>query len=342
MTTSSRVMLITAPLDPGWLERFQSAAPELHVKQWQQPEMEKELDDLWQNVEVLYTSFATPLPTPEQAPRLRWVQLYSAGPDHILEHPLFASSTIFTTTSGIHAPPIAEYVLAMILAWFHRLPHILAWQRQSTWPTAAERAALFTGEELRGKTVGIVGYGSIGREIARLVTAFGMHVLAIQRGSNHLDTGFTLPDTGDPMGVLPEYFYTSDELHAMLEVCDIVVIALPLTSRTRGMFAAAAFQAMKPAALLVNVARGALCDEAALTRALQEKWIGGAVLDVFHQEPLPSDHPLWHLSNVIISPHCSSLSSLYQERAAQVCVENLRRYLQGEQLCNVVDKDQGY
>lgn len=339
---TSRVMLVTAPLDAHRLEQWQNLSPALSVKHWQYRSMGSIPDDLWREVEILYTSFSTPLPLPEQVPHLRWVQLYSAGPDHILDHPLFATPTLFTTTNGIHAVPMAEYVFAMVLAWFHHLPRIFEWQQRVAWPANPERISLFTGEELRGKTLGIVGYGSIGREVARLATAFGMRVLALQRGTNRQDTSFLFPGIGDPSGVLPERFYSPDELHAMLGVCDVVVIAVPLTTRTRGMFDDAAFQAIKSTALLINIARGAICNEAALTHALQEKQIAGAILDVFHQEPLPPEHSLWHLPNVFISPHCSGLSSLYEERAAQVCEENVRRYLAGMPLYNVVDKDLEY
>lgn len=342
MTTRPRVMLTTAPLDTIWLARLQKLAPEFHVKQWNYSTMGSIPNDLWQDVEVLYTSFTTPLPLPDQVPHLRWVQLYSAGPDLVLDHPLFATSTIFTTTSGIHAVPIAEYVFAMVLAWFHRLPRVFEWQQRSAWPEGSERVPLFTGEELRSKTIGIVGYGSIGREIARIATAFGMRVLAMQRGINHHDTGFSLPGIGDPSGTLPDHFYSPTELPALLGASDVVVIALPLTTRTRNMFDEAVFQMMKPTALLVNIARGDICHESALIRALQEKQIAGAILDVFHQEPLPSDHSLWQLPNVFISPHCSSLTSFYAERAAQVCEENLRRYLGGEPMLNIVDKNQEY
>ncbi len=305
MTTRPRTMLITAPLDTIWLARLQKLAPEFHVKQWHYSTMGSIPDDLWQDVEVLYTSFTTPLPLPHQVPHLRWVQLYSAGPDYILDHPLFATSTIFTTTSGIHAVPIAEYVFAMVLAWFHHLPRIFEWQQRGAWP-------------------------------------FGMRVLAMQRGINHHDAGFSLPGVGDPSGALPDHFYSPGELPALLGASDVVVIALPLTTRTRSMFDEATFQMMKPTALLVNIARGDICQESALIRALQEKQIAGAILDVFHQDPLPSDHPLWRLPNVFISPHCSSLTSLYAERAAQVCEENLRRYLGGEPMFNIVDKNQEY
>lgn len=339
---SLRFVLVTAPLDARTREQLQERFPALRVQVWHAQGAEAIPAALWRETEVLYTSFVTPLPPPEQVPRLRWVQLYSAGPDHILAHPLFASEVAFTTTSGIHAVPIAEHILTMILAWFHRVPRLLQWQQRGMWPERSERAALFTGEEIRGKTLGVIGYGSIGRELARLATAFGLRVLAMQRGPARHDSGFLLPGAGDPAGALPARYYAPGELHAMLGECDIVVLAAPLTAQTRGMCDEAAFAAMKRSAFLVNVARGDLCDEAALLNALREQRIAGAALDVFHQEPLPHDHPFWSLPNVLLSPHSSGLSALYDERAATVFMENLRRYLAGEPLLNVVDKAQGY
>lgn len=339
---SLRLVLVTAPLDEPWPGRLQGLSDDLLVQVWRTREMGAVPQEVWQETEVLYTSFAAPLPEPGQVPRLRWVQLYSAGPDQVLAHPLFASGVTFTTTSGIHAVAIAEYVLTMTLAWFHRLPGLLQWQQRGAWPERSERAALFTGEEIRGKTLGVIGYGSIGRELARLATAFGMRVLAMQRGIERRDSGFVLPGLGDPEGRLPARYYPPDGLYAMLEECDVVVIAAPLTAQTRGLFDDAAFQAMKTGAFLVNIARGDLCDEAALLRALREQRIAGAALDVFHQEPLPPGHPLWSLPNVFISPHSSGLSALYDERAAAVFLENLRRYLGDEPLLNAVDKAQGY
>jgi len=201
---------------------------------------------------------------------------------------------------------------------------------------------VFVGEELRGKTISIVGYGSIGRQVARLAIAFGMRVLAMQRGTNHRDDGFLFPGIGDPEGYLPDRYYLPDQLHAMLSESDVVVIALPLTQKTRGLFNDSAFQVMKSSAFLVNIARGDICDESALVVALQEKQIAGAALDVFHQEPLSPDHPLWHFPNVFISPHTAGLTPHYDERAATIFEENLRRYLLGQPLFNVVDKIQGY
>jgi phosphoglycerate dehydrogenase-like enzyme len=171
-----------------------------------------------------------------------------------------------------------------------------------------------------------------------------MRVLAMHRRSDHdhLDYGFQFPGSGDPEGILPAQYYSPDQLYSILNKGDIVVIAVPLTSETREMFGEEAFQAMKPTAFLVNIARGEICNEAALVRAMEEKQIAGAALDVFHQEPLPSDHPLWHFSNVIISPHSASLTPEYDALAAAVFEENLRRYLVGEPLYNIIEKTLGY
>ena len=342
LSNRSRVVLITAQFETYWLERLQSLSPNLHIELWPTRSAGTVPLDLWREVEILYTSYATPLPFPEQAPRLRWVQLYSAGPDPILNHPLFQTSVIFTTTSGVHAINMAEYVFTMVLAWFHRFPHILEWQQQGQWLSSSQRSSLFVPEELRGKTIGIVGYGSIGREVARLAIAFGMHVLAMHRSTDHRDHGFQFPGIGDTEGILPDRYYVPHELRSMLSESDIVVIAVPLTPMTQELFDDAAFRAMKSTAFLVNFARGGVCNEAALVRALEKKQIAGAALDVFHQEPLPPNHPLWRLPNVFISPHIAGLTPQYNERAATIFEENLRRYLVGEPLFNVVDKTQGY
>ena len=339
---ASRVVLITAPVERSWLQQLQSQWPDLQFEQRSARTKEVISDDLWQEVEVLYTSFATPLPTPEQVRRLRWVQLYSAGVDYIVNHPLFHTRVIFTTTSGIHAIPIAEYVFTMLLGWSHRLPTLLDLQKKAEWPPDSVRYTRLMPEELRGKTIGIVGYGSIGRQVARLAHTFGMRILAMARGSSHQDRGYQIADVGDPEGTLPERYFAPEQLHSMLAECDVVVIAVPLTPATHGMFNKAAFKAMKSTAFLVNIARGEVCNESDLIRALEEKQIAGAALDVFEHEPLPSDSPLWHLSNVLLSPHISGLTPKYDERAAALFAENLRRYLTGEPLLNVVDKAQGY
>ena len=342
MTSGFHVVLVTAPFEADGDKRLQSLCTDLRIELWPARADKTVPDELWREVEILYTSFATPLPSPEEAPQLRWVQLYSAGPDPILNHPLFQAEVVFTTASGVHAITMAEYVLTTVLAWFHRFPRVLEWQRRVQWPSSSQRSSLFTAEELHGKTMGIVGYGSIGRQVARLARAMGMRVLAMQRGADHRDHGFVFPGVGDPDGVLPHHYYPPDQLSALLSESDVVVIALPLTPKTRELFDDAAFRAMKPSAFLVNIARGEICNEVALVRALEEKQVAGAALDVFQREPLPAHHPLWHLPNVFISPHSAGLTPQYNERAATIFEENLRRYLAGEPLYNVVDKTQGY
>jgi phosphoglycerate dehydrogenase-like enzyme len=342
MTNTSHVALVTAPLEAGWVERLRRLSPTIQIEHYPKSAVDPIPDSLWREVEILYTNFATPLPLPERVPRLRWVQLYSAGVDSICDHPLFQSDVTFTTTSGIHAVNMAEYVLMVMLAWFHRFPLLLEWQQNGRWPLHEERTSLFVAPELRGKTIGIVGYGSIGREVARLASAFGMRVLALQQTTDHQDHGFRFPGVGDPEGTMPSLYFGPDQFHTLLSQSDVVVIALPLTPRTREMFDTAAFQAMKSTAFLVNIARGGLCNETALLYALQEKEIAGAALDVFHQEPLPADSPLWRLPNVFISPHTAGLTQHYDERSLTVFEENLRCYMAGRPLYNVVSKTQGY
>ena len=288
---------------------------------------------------VLYT-FHTPLDVLERAPRLRWLQLHSAGADHILEHPIMTSDVAVTTASGIHATPIAEYVFASILAHRWRVPLWTHCQREARWPS--DRWNLYARPELRDSTLGIVGYGSIGREVGRLGKAFGMQVLALRRSTGREERGYAVEDTGDPDGTLPERFYPPESLHEMLAKSDYVVIALPLTPDTTHFIGEAELRAMKPNAYLVNIARGAIVDEGALVQALKEGWIAGAGLDVFEEEPLPADSPLWAQENALISPHVAGFTPRYDERAAALFAANLTRYLAGEPFLNLVDKNRGY
>jgi phosphoglycerate dehydrogenase-like enzyme len=178
----------------------------------------------------------------------------------------------------------------------------------------------------------------VGRQIARIARALGMRVVAQQRSTTREDRGFSLPDVGDPDGTLPHRYFGVTELHPVLAESDVVVLALPLTPETRGSFDERALRAMKPGAFLVNVARGGICDEEALVRVLNDGHLSGAALDVFAQEPLPSDHPLWYMPNVLMSPHSSGHTPHYGARAMQMFEENLRRYLAGAPLLNEIDR----
>jgi phosphoglycerate dehydrogenase-like enzyme len=338
MNGEIRVLVLTqAPMPEPLLATLRAVSPRLIVEH-RTAETLEELGNVWPEVEVLYTTKLAP--SPEAAPRLRWVQGHFAGVDQLLGHPLLQSVTL-TTSSGIHAPAMAEYILMMVLAFAHHLPRMIEHQQRAEWPQ--QRWALFVPQELRDATIGIVGYGSIGRETARLARAFGMQVLALKRHVEQVaDDGWHLPDVGDAAGEYVARFYAPDQLHAMLAECDYVVMAAPLTPETRGLLGAAEFRAMKHEAVLINVARGGVINEAALIDALRDRVIGAAALDVFEQEPLPAESPLWHLPNVILSPHVSGFTPHYDERAMMLFAENLRRYVAGEPLLNVVDVQRGY
>ncbi len=323
------------------LDRLRAVSPRLQVTQQTCHNADEVAAALagHPSVEVLYT-FHLPSNALDLAPGLRWVQLHSAGADHILGQPIMESEVAITTTSGIHATPIAEYVFASILAYRWQVPLWTHCQREREWPSG--RWNLYARPELRGSTVGIIGYGSIGREVSRLARAFGMRVLALRRSAGRTEQGYAVKNTGDPEGDIPERFYPPAAVHEMLAECDYVVVALPLTAQTHHFVGEAELRAMKPTAYLVNIARGPIVDEAALIQALQEGWIAGAGLDVFEQEPLPNDSPLWDLDNALLSPHVAGFTPCYDERATTLFAENLARYVAGEPLLNRVDKTRGY
>jgi phosphoglycerate dehydrogenase-like enzyme len=277
-----------------------------------------------------------------RAPGLRWVQLESAGVNHVHDTPLWRSDVQITSANGVHAVQIGEYVLAMLLAHFHKLPQMFRHQARGEWARDERRAALMPAE-LREATLGVVGYGAIGREAARLAGSCGMRILATKRaGSSARYDGWTPEGTGDAEGALPERFFPPEQLPAMLAECDAVLLALPLSDATRHTIGARELAAMRPHALIVNIGRGGLINQAALVEALQQRRIGGAALDVSDPEPLPADSPLWQLENVIISPHIAGMSRRYEQRAAQLFAENLRRYLEGRPLLNLVSRERGY
>jgi phosphoglycerate dehydrogenase-like enzyme len=209
------------------------------------------------------------------------------------------------------------------------------------WPS--QRWELFLPDELRSQTLGIIGYGSIGREIARLAKGFGMHILATKLDARHPeDNGYIMPGIGDPRGEIPDRIYPRQATRSMLAECDYIVNTLPLTEKTHHFFDETLFKEMKPNAFLVNIGRGRVINEPDLIKALKKGWIAAAGLDVFETEPLPEDSPLWTMDNVILTPHVSGFTPHYDERATDLFAENLRRYLAGEKLLNLVNREQGY
>ena len=336
-------LLVTVRFDDAVLDRFRAVSERVEVLYHPARQLSDVPEEAWAEAEVLYTDGL--LPDPALAPHLRWVHIHWAGVDHVLGHPLLADENIvLTNASGIHATNITEFVFMMMLAFGHRLPKLLAYQQERYWPTE-ERFSTLVPLELRGSTLGIVGYGSIGREIAHVAQVFGMEVLAVKRDVRQPeDDGahYVLPGTGDPEGIYFHRLYPPEALASMVRECDFVVVAVPLTDATRGMVDAEVLAAMKPTAFLINVSRGEVVAEDALIAALEEGRIGGAALDVFVTEPLPPESPFWTLPNVIVSPHVAGDMADYNEKAARLFVENLQRYLAGETLLNRVDRARGY
>ncbi len=334
-------VLITHKLSDDVLHSFRAVSPSIKLRVHPAEKAKDIPHRVWAQADVVYTTWWLPPATLETP--IKWIHSHFAGIDHLLEDPFIKANPdiIITTSSGIHVSKIGEYVLGMILALGHRLPTMLEHQARGEW--SSERYRIFMPQELSKSTVGIMGYGRLGREISRLCKCFGATVLATKRNVMHPeDDDYTLPGTGDPDCEQVDRLYPPEATGFMLKECDFVIITLPLTASTRNFFGKDLIEAMKPSAYLINVGRGAIVDEVALLEALQNERIAGAAFDVFAEEPLPSDHPLWKAPNTIISPHISGNMHDYREKAGVVFEENLRRYVEGQTLMNVVSREQGY
>ena len=256
-------------------------------------------------------------------PGLRWVHATSAGAGEQVRQaglPAEALARVaITTSSGVHAVPLAEYAIFGLLAVAKDLPKLLEDQRAKAWPEVRQPF-----RELSGQTLFLVGLGEIGREVARLGKALGMRTVGFRRTE------------GPP----PEWV---DEVHGPQRLAelagraDAMVVSLPMTDQTAGLIDRATIERLPAGCIFVNVGRGGVVDEPALVDAIRERRIAGAVLDVFATEPLPDDSPLWTLPNVLVTPHAAALSTRENERIAELFVDNLRRYLDGQPLRNVVE-----
>lgn len=333
-------ILSTIDFTAAQLDRLRSVAANVRVEQFPGARVDDVPPDLRPQIDILY-GWGKTVAEGHRYPNLKWLQTHSAGIDNLLDTPLWHSPVVISSMNGVHATPIAEHAMALILAFRWHIPTMLRLQQQAQW--AEERWATFVHPELRGSTLGIIGYGAIGRELARLAAGFGVRVLAVNHsGQRRPFNGYNEPGVGDPAAAIPEQVYPTAQLLEVLPRCDYVVTLAPLTPQTRHLINRQALAAMKPTAYLFNMGRGALVDEAALADALQQHVIAGAGLDVFETEPLPADSPLWALDNAIISPHVAGFSPHYDERASQLFADNLRRYLNNEPLLNQVDKTRGY
>jgi len=338
-------VLIASYLEPHLVERIRSVDPRLDVTY--RPDLlgrprhpgdhtapmqrtatqDQEWAALMAEAEILFDVYRPQSDgLPRRAPRLRWIQFSSSGVGKFVEEMGLAHTPIVVTNAaGVHATPLAEFVLFAMLYFAKQLPRVLAYQRGHHWEPFAVR-------NICGSTLGLVGLGAVGREIARLGRAIGMRVVAIRRSSGFL--------SGDVPGV--EAVYSPDRLRDLLAESDYVTLILPHTRQTAGLLGKTELAAMKPGAVLINIARGAIVDEAALIEVLRSGHLGGAALDVFAKEPLAAESPLWDMPNVLITPHTISTAEDENELVVDLFCDNLRRFLAGEPLRNVFERVRGY
>jgi phosphoglycerate dehydrogenase-like enzyme len=334
-------VLITTKFSKEHITRFEAISPRLKFYVHPARHLSEVPNKLWKIVEVLYTTHI--LPPAGSETQLKWVQSHFAGVDALTNHPFMAENPdiVITSTRGIHATNIGEYVLGAMIMLGHHFPAIIRDQQHEEW--REDRHERYLPKEIRNSTVGILGYGSIGREVARLAKMLGATVLATKRNLKRLEhDAFHVEGTGDPEGEIFDRLYPPEATRSLLKECDFVVVTLPLTDSTRNLLDSTMFEVMKPTAYLINVSRGGIVNEDALFIALQEAQIAGALMDVFAIEPLPPHHPLWSAHNLIVSPHIAGSTSDYNDKAAAVFEENLRRYLEDKPLKNVVDRKLGY
>jgi phosphoglycerate dehydrogenase-like enzyme len=319
-----RFELWNAP--PWFSQRLQQEFPQLEIVHLTAYEgVEQELRDA--EIAIAWSL------RPEQfkaAQKLRWIHSPAAAVHQLMFPDLITSDVILTNSREVHGPVVAEHVIALIFALAKQLPQAVRLQQKHIWGQDPMWHGSPRPREVTGATLGLVGLGSIGYEVARRAAALGMHVIAMREH----------PEKGRPDGV--KQIFAPSQFDTLLAQSDYVVLAAPLTSTTRNLIDAARLAQMKPDACLINVSRGPLVDEAALAQALRDKKIGGAALDVFVSEPLPSESPLWDLENLLITPHTAALTEKLWERHYALISENLRRYLNHQPLLAVVDKQKGY
>jgi D-2-hydroxyacid dehydrogenase (NADP+) len=283
----------------------------------------KELNRLLAETEIIFGS-RIPQDVIHRAPNLKWIHLMGAGADK-LAFELWDSPVILTNSRGISVTPLAEFVVCMMLMFVTRAPLCFELKQKKQWTR-------FLRTDLHGKTVGIVGLGAIGQEVARLSKAMGMRVIAMRRSSVSREE---VPDV--------DIMFSKEHLNQLLAESDFVALTLPLTPETQGLIGEDQIKEMKSSAYIINIARGRIINEEALIRALQNNSIAGAALEVFSTEPLPPENPLWDLPNVIFNPHCGGGNRPDQQaRMTDLFCDNLTRYLHGDTMINVIDKVKGY
>lgn len=305
------------------LSRIQAAAPDTEIVIIKNSEdWDSKKNDVAEDIEVIFG--LRPATWFHEMPNLKWGQQIGAGANWLLDMPEVAESDfILTNASGVHAIPIAEHILALMFALGRGLHLNIRSQTQKEWKRGGRVS------ELDGATLGVIGVGAIGEKTAEKAGALNMKVIGVRRN----------PDRQSPF---VDQMVGPDQLLEILPQCDWVAITAAMTEETTGMIGEAELKAMKESAYILNIARGSVIQEIFLIKALQEKWIAGAGLDVFETEPLPDSSPLWDMKNVIITPHYSGATPYYLDRLLDIFLENLKRYQAGEPMINIVDKKLGY
>jgi phosphoglycerate dehydrogenase-like enzyme len=328
---------IAYPFEPAAITAFEATSPRLHLRVADGAHQAAIDDVATSDLDGLIGRW---LPTDRtKTPSLRWLQVLSAGVEHLIgEGRAWPSEIALTNARGAYATSIAQYTIAAILRVAERVDLRREAQVLGRWPDDPDGTLL--GVPVRGRTLLIVGYGGIGREIARLAAAHGMRVIAVKANPTvRIDDSFRAAGTGDPDGTIPERIVGVDALRDVAAEADFVSVTRPITAHSRGVVSRAVLEALPAHAWVVNTGRGPVIDETALADILAAERIGGAVLDVFDEEPLPSSSPFWRLPNVVITPHVSGAAS---RDLAQLVGENLRRFVSGEALINLVHPQRGY
>jgi phosphoglycerate dehydrogenase-like enzyme len=312
---------------PDWFsQRLRQDFPQLDISQL------TDYENVAANIADIEIMFAFSL-RPDQfgaARKLRWIHSPSAAVHQFMFPELINSDVILTNARDVHGPVVAEHVLALIFALAKQIPQAVRYQQQGVWGQEAMWEGDGRPREIAGAIVGLVGVGTIGRNVAKHAAALGMKVIAVREH----------PDKKPPEFV--DEVYPTSQLHELLRRADYVVLAAPVTADTTGMIGREQLASMKSDACLINVGRGSLINEIDLADALRNKRIRGAALDVFEKEPLPVDSPLWDLENLLITPHTAGMTEKLWERHYTLFSENLRRYLNQEPLLALVDKRSGY
>ena len=333
--------LSTLTFSDAWLAELRERAPYVRVEQITVTSPAEIPQETWGDIHVLHTSVV--FPPAACVPALRLVQLDTSGADHVADTELWKTGAIFCSIGGVSAVPLSEYVIFMILGFAHRLPQMLAVRDTRLWPLPTERWERFLPATVAGRTVGIIGYGRIGREIARSARALGLTPLGVSRtGTPPAPTAPEARSWGRAASHDPTPVVAVTELNSVLARSDYVVVVTPLTEDTRGLMGPAAIAAIKPGAIVINAARGGIVDESALLAALRQGRLGGAALDVFEDEPLAPTSHWWNEPNVVVTPHISGLAPHYADQVMDLLCDNLDRLHRGHSLVNVIDPARGY